>query len=81
MSISNSSHSLKTFNTSLLLSLTFTLKIVKSVSKVIGSISNEKALEKAMSEYRKYQNHTLSPVEEAYLKTLKETLNIIDNRK
>ena len=31
LSISNSSHSLKTFNTSLLLSLTFTLKIVKSV--------------------------------------------------
>ena len=46
-----------------------------------GSISNEKALEKAMSEYRKYQNQTLSPVEEAYVKTLKETLHIIDNRK
>lgn len=46
-----------------------------------GSISNEKALEKAMSEYRKYQNQTLSPVEEAYLKTIKETLRIIDDRK
>ena len=46
-----------------------------------GSISNEKALEKAMSEYRKYQNQILSPVEEAYVKTLKETLHIIDNRK
>ncbi|MBQ8760976.1 MAG: virulence RhuM family protein [Bacteroidales bacterium] len=46
-----------------------------------GSISNEKALEKAMSEYRKYQSNTLSPVEEAYLKTIKETLRIIDDRK
>lgn len=46
-----------------------------------GSISNEKALEKAMSEYRKYQNNTLSPVEEAYLKIIKETLHTIDDRK
>ena len=47
----------------------------------VGSISNEKALEKAMSEYRKYQNNTLSPVEEAYLKIIKETLHTIDDRK
>lgn len=46
-----------------------------------GSISNEKALEKAMSEYRKYQNNTLSPVEKAYLKIIKETLHTIDDRK
>ena len=46
-----------------------------------GSISNERALEKAMSEYRKYQNNTLSPVEEAYLKIIKETLHTIDDRK
>lgn len=46
-----------------------------------GNISNEKALEKAMSEYRKYQNNTLSPVEEAYLKIIKETLHTIDDRK
>ena len=46
-----------------------------------GSVSNEKAIEKAMAEYRKYQNNTLSPVEEAYLKTIKETLNILDDRK
>ena len=46
-----------------------------------GSVSNEKAIEKAMVEYRKYQNNTLSPVEEAYLKTIKETLNILDDRK
>ena len=46
-----------------------------------GSVSNDKAIEKAMAEYRKYQNNTLSPVEEAYLKTIKETLNILDDRK
>ena len=34
-----------------------------------------------MTEYRKYQNSTLSPVEEAYLKTIKETLHLIDDRK
>lgn len=46
-----------------------------------GSVSNEKAIEKAMAEYRKYQNNTLSPVEEAYLKIIKETLHTIDDRK
>ena len=46
-----------------------------------GTISNEKAIEKATSEYRKYQNNTLSPVEKAYLDTIKETLNIIEDRK
>ena len=36
-----------------------------------GSVSHEKAMEKARSEYRKYQAQTLSPVEEAYLETIK----------
>ena len=36
-----------------------------------GSVSHKKALEKAESEYRKYQKQTLSPVEEAYLETVK----------
>ena len=38
-----------------------------------GSVSHAQALEKATTEYRKYQNNTLSPVEEAYLETVKET--------
>ena len=46
-----------------------------------GSISNEKAVEKAMTEYRKYQVNTLSPVEEAYLKTIKNTLDAITDLK
>ncbi len=36
-----------------------------------GKISHEKAMEKAEAEYRKYQVITLSPVEEAYLESIK----------
>lgn len=36
-----------------------------------GSVSHEKAMKKAESEYRKYQVAVLSPVEEAYLESLK----------
>ena len=35
-----------------------------------GSISHEDAVEKARSEYRKYQVKTVSPVEQAYLETI-----------
>ena len=43
-----------------------------------GTMSNDKAIEKAIEEYKKYQVNTLSPVEEAYLKTIKETLDMIE---
>ncbi len=43
----------------------------KGVLKDAGSISHDQALEKAKTEYRKYQAKTLSPVEEAYLETIK----------
>ena len=36
-----------------------------------GSVSHAAAIEKAHSEYRKYQQKTLTPVEEAYLSNLK----------
>ncbi len=36
-----------------------------------GKISHEQAMEKAMSEYRKYQEKTLTEVEKAYLETIK----------
>jgi hypothetical protein len=36
-----------------------------------GSISHQQALEKAKAEYRKYQVKTISPVEQAYLDTIK----------
>lgn len=38
-----------------------------------GSVSRAQALEKAESEYRKYQEKTLAPVERAYLESIKET--------
>lgn len=37
-----------------------------------GSISHEQAIKKAEEEYRKYQVKTLSPVEKAYLETIKQ---------
>ena len=37
-----------------------------------GSVSHQQALEKAAKEYRKYQVKTLSPVEQAYLDTVKQ---------
>ena len=37
-----------------------------------GSVSHNQAIEKARSEYKKYQVKTISPVEKEYLKTLKE---------
>ncbi|MBR4467805.1 MAG: virulence RhuM family protein [Bacteroidales bacterium] len=42
-----------------------------------GSVSHAQALEKANAEYCKYQNNTLSPVEEAYLETVKETAKLV----
>ncbi len=36
-----------------------------------GTVSHAQAITKAESEYRKYQGKTLSPVEEAYISTLK----------
>ena len=43
-----------------------------------GSVSHQQAIEKAEKEYRKYQVKTLSPVEEAYLDTLKQLENIAE---
>ena len=37
-----------------------------------GSVSHQQAMEKAEKEYRKYQVKTLSPVEQAYLDTIKK---------
>lgn len=38
-----------------------------------GNVSHQEAMEKATAEYRKYQVQTLSPVEEIYLETIKDT--------
>lgn len=45
-----------------------------------GSISHNKAIEKAENEYKKYQVKTLSPVEKEYLETLKAISNKIDDK-
>ncbi len=37
-----------------------------------GKISHAQAMEKAKAEYKRYQAHTLSPVEEKYLQTIKQ---------
>jgi len=46
-----------------------------------GSVSHKQALEKAKSEYRKYQESTLSPVERAYLESLKEVSKEVKKKK
>ncbi len=41
-----------------------------------GSVSHEQAMKKAKEEYRKYQLTTITPVEQAYLDTIKEAENV-----
>ena len=45
-----------------------------------GSVSHKQALEKAKSEYRKYQKITLTPVEKAYLESIKEVSKEVKRR-
>lgn len=46
-----------------------------------GSVSHKKAIDKAKSEYRKYQEITLSPVEKAYLDSIKEASKEVKKNK
>lgn len=59
-------------------------KILKATGRGVligsGKISHEQAIEKATSEYRKYQNSTLSPVEKAYLDSIKLLKSKTDKR-
>ena len=41
------------------------------VKSIVATISHKQAVDKALEEYRKYQVKTLSPVEKAYLETIK----------
>ena len=45
-----------------------------------GSVSHKQALEKAKSEYRKYQEITLTPVEKAYLESIKAVSKEVKRR-
>ena len=46
-----------------------------------GSISHKQALDKAKSEYRKYQEITLTPVEQAYLESIKKVSKEVKKKK
>ena len=52
----------------------------KGVLSNAGKISHDKATEKAEKEYRKYQVKTLSPVEEAYLDTVKRIQKKVEGK-
>ena len=45
-----------------------------------GTVSHNKAIEKAKDEYKKYQVKTISPIEKEYLETLKVISNKIDDK-
>lgn len=45
-----------------------------------GTVSHKQAMEKAEQEYRKYQVETLSPVEEAYLETIREAEELVKGK-
>lgn len=59
-------------------------KILSSTGEKVlidaGSISHKEAIEKAKSEYKKYQIKTISPVEKEYLNTLKEISSKIEDK-
>ena len=46
-----------------------------------GSIRHKQTLDKAKAEYRKYQEITLSPVEQAYLENTKEVSKELKKKK
>ncbi len=46
-----------------------------------GKVSHEQAIKKALSEYKKYQEKTLTEVEQAYLETIKMLGNKASNKK
>ncbi|MEK7655502.1 MAG: virulence RhuM family protein [Patescibacteria group bacterium] len=52
----------------------------KGVLKDAGKVSHEKAIKKAEHEYLKYQEKTLSPVEEAYLETIKTAQKKVEKK-
>ncbi len=53
----------------------------ENVLQNAGTVSHEKAVEKALAEYRKFQVKTLSPVEQAYLEAIKNAEKKIGSKK
>jgi len=58
----------------------FTGMYGKGALKDAGKVSHKKAIEKAENEYRKYQVKTLSPVETAYLETIKTVQKKVEKK-
>lgn len=58
----------------------FTSMYGKGTLPDAGKISHEKATEKAEVEYRKYQQKTLSPVEKAYLETIRKVQKEVEQK-
>jgi hypothetical protein len=60
-------------------------KLLSSTGEAVligaGSVSHKQAMDKANHEYQKYITQNLSPVEEAYLQTIKELEKIAENKK
>lgn len=46
-----------------------------------GTVSHKQAMDKAKSEYRKYLEITLTPVEQAYLESIKEISKDVKKKK
>ncbi len=59
-------------------------KLISAFNKRVltnaGKISHNQAVEKAEKEYRKYQVKTISPVEEAYLDTIKTVQKQVEKK-
>lgn len=53
----------------------------RKLLKGAGTVSHDQAMKKAKEEYRKYQEITLSPVEEEYLKSIKGISKEVKKRK
>ena len=53
----------------------------RKLLKGAGSVSHKQAMDKAKAEYRKYQEITLTPVEKAYLETIKEVSKEVKKKK
>lgn len=52
----------------------------KGVLPDVGKISHDDAMKKAEKEYRKYQVKTLSPVEKAYLDTIRTVQKKVEKK-
>ena len=69
------------YNLDMIISLGYRIKSVnRKLLTGSGSVSHKQALEKAKSEYRKYQEITLTPVEKAYLESIKEVSKEVKRR-